>query len=146
MKVILQRVSQASVRVDNQIVGQIQQGLLLLVGFTHSDTEADLSWTCQKIINMRIFADENQKMNLSIKDIQGQILCISQFTLFADYQKGNRPSFTQAAKPEQAKAQFEQFKHMLQAQGITVASGIFGANMQVSLCNDGPVSICVDSN
>lgn len=144
MKIIIQRVSEAAVSIDNEIVGQIDQGLLLLVGVGPDDTQADLDYAVRKILNMRIFSDENGKMNLSVQDIGGSILSISQFTLFADTKKGNRPAFTGAAKPELASQLYDDFNDALE-QAVPVARGRFGADMQVSLINDGPVTIVLDT-
>ncbi|MBS4461014.1 MULTISPECIES: D-aminoacyl-tRNA deacylase [unclassified Facklamia] len=145
MRVVIQKVQKSQVTVDNQMVGQSGVGLLLLVGVTHDDTAEDIDYCVRKIINMRIFEDENQKMNLSLQDVKGSILSISQFTLYADTKKGNRPSFTDAARPEFANEMYEQFNERLRQAGITVETGIFGAMMQVSLINDGPVTIILDS-
>ena len=145
MKVVIQRVSEANVKVDGKTVGEIQQGLLLLVGIDEDDREPDADWLAQKILNLRIFGDEEGKLNRSVIDIQGQILCISQFTLIADYKKGNRPSFIKAAKPAVAVPLFEYFKTLLSQSHLKVESGIFGADMKVSLLNDGPVTIVMDS-
>jgi D-tyrosyl-tRNA(Tyr) deacylase len=145
MKIVVQRVSEASVKVDEKIVGEIKNGLLLLVGIHEEDTEIDADWLISKIINLRIFSDEDGKMNLSVKDIAGEILCISQFTLLADYKKGNRPSFTKAAKPELAIPLFNYFKEKIAESELKIESGIFGADMKVSLINDGPVTIVLDS-
>lgn len=145
MKVVIQRVSDASVKVDGNIVGKISKGFMLLVGIDEKDEKADADWLVQKIINLRVFADENGKLNLSIQDIKGEILCISQFTLIADYKKGNRPSFIKAAKPDHAIPLFDYFKDELSKSDIKVESGIFGADMKVSLENDGPVTILMDS-
>lgn len=145
MKVIIQRVSEASVRVEDQVVGAINQGFLLLIGVAEDDDFPDADWLVQKILNLRIFSDEEGKMNLSIQDIRGEFLCVSQFTLLADYKKGNRPSFIKAAKPEKAIPLFEYFKTELKKSGQKVESGIFGADMKVSLINDGPVTIVMDS-
>ncbi|WKS94913.1 D-aminoacyl-tRNA deacylase [Riemerella columbina] len=145
MKVVIQRVSEASVKVEGQTVGVIPQGLMLLIGIDEHDTTTDADWLVKKILNLRIFSDEEGKMNRSIQDIQGEILCISQFTLIADYKKGNRPSFISAAKPDQAIPLFEYFKTKLSRSGLRVASGIFGADMKVALINDGPVTIVMDS-
>lgn len=144
MKIIIQRVSEAAVSIDNKVVGQIDQGLLLLVGVGPDDTQADLDYAVRKILNMRIFSDENGKMNLSVQDIGGSILSISQFTLFADTKKGNRPAFTGAAKPELASQLYDDFNDALE-QAVPVARGRFGADMQVSLINDGPVTIVLDT-
>ncbi|MBK0347229.1 D-tyrosyl-tRNA(Tyr) deacylase [Aerococcaceae bacterium zg-ZJ1578] len=145
MRIVIQKVQKSQVTVDNQMVGQSGVGLLLLVGVTHDDTVEDIDYCVRKIINMRIFEDENQKMNLSLQDVKGSILSISQFTLYADTKKGNRPGFTDAARPEFANEMYEQFNERLRQAGITVETGIFGAMMQVSLINDGPVTIILDS-
>lgn len=145
MKAVIQRVSEASVKVDGIIVGQIAAGLLLLIGIDEQDTNSDADWLVQKILNLRIFGDEEGKLNLSVLDISGQILCISQFTLIADYKKGNRPSFIKAAKPEKAIPLFEYFKEKIAESALKTESGIFGADMKVSLINDGPVTIVMDS-
>lgn len=144
MKIIIQRVSEAAVSIDNKVVGQIDQGLLLLVGVGPDDTQADLDYAVRKILNMRIFSDEKGKMNLSVQDVEGAILSISQFTLFADTKKGNRPAFTGAAKPELASQLYDDFNDALE-QAVPVARGRFGADMQVSLINDGPVTIVLDT-
>ena len=145
MKIVIQRVSEARVKVDGKIVGEIGKGLMLLVGIDENDENADADWLVQKILNLRIFGDEDDKLNLSIKDISGEILCISQFTLIADYKKGNRPSFIQAAKPDKAVPLFDYFKEEMAKSGLKTESGIFGADMKVSLINDGPVTIVMDS-
>ncbi|WP_265428841.1 D-aminoacyl-tRNA deacylase [Chryseobacterium sp. YIM B08800] len=145
MKAVIQRVSEASVKVDGNIVGEINTGFMLLIGIDENDEKADADWLVQKILNLRIFGDENDKLNLSIKDINGEILCISQFTLIADYKKGNRPSFIKAAKPDKAIHLFEYFKEELSKSDLRIESGIFGADMKVSLINDGPVTIVMDS-
>lgn len=144
MKIIIQRVSEAAVSIDNKVVGQIDQGLLLLVGVGPDDTQADVDYAVRKILNMRIFSDEKGKMNLSVQDVEGAILSISQFTLFADTKKGNRPAFTGAAKPELASQLYDDFNDALE-QAVPVARGRFGADMQVSLINDGPVTIVLDT-
>ncbi len=145
MKVVIQRVSEASVKVDGQTVGEIGKGLMLLIGVDENDEKSDADWLVQKILNLRIFGDEDGKLNLSVQDIQGEILCISQFTLIADYKKGNRPSFIKAAKPDKAIPLFEYFKEEISNSGLKTGSGIFGADMKVSLINDGPVTIVMDS-
>lgn len=145
MKAVIQRVSEASVQVEGNTVGQIRKGLMLLIGIDEQDEKTDADWLIQKILNLRIFGDENEKLNLSIKDISGEILCISQFTLIADYKKGNRPSFIKAAKPDKAIPLFEYFKEEIAKSGLKTESGIFGADMKVSLINDGPVTIVMDS-
>jgi D-tyrosyl-tRNA(Tyr) deacylase len=144
MRVVVQRVSSAQVVVDSQVVGQINHGLMLLIGITHNDTPETISWMAQKISKLRIFNDENDKMNLSIKDTCGEILAVSQFTLYGEAEKSNRPSFTTAAKPELANALYEQFKQELTKLDIKVEAGIFGADMQVTLTNDGPVTIILE--
>lgn len=145
MKIVVQRVSKASVEVEGKIVGEINQGLLLLVGVDEDDTQQDADWLAKKIIDLRIFSDSEGKMNLSVKDIFGEILCVSQFTLLADYKKGNRPSFIKAAKPELAIPLFDYFKDLLTGAGLKIQCGIFGADMKVSLLNDGPVTLVLDS-
>lgn len=145
MKAVIQRVSEASVKVNGEIVGEISKGLLLLIGIDEEDEKSDADWLVQKIINLRIFGDEDGKLNLSVLDISGEILCISQFTLIADYKKGNRPSFIKAAKPEKAVPLFDYFKTELTKSNLKIESGIFGADMKVSLLNDGPVTIVMDS-
>lgn len=146
MKVVIQRVSQASVTIDSKIVAEIQKGLLVLVGIEDSDNQEDTNWLCQKIANLRIFDDENHVMNLSIQDIVGEIIVVSQFTLQASTKKGNRPSYIKAAKPEIAIPLYENFIQKLETElGKKVQTGIFGADMKVSLINDGPVTIIIDS-
>lgn len=144
MKIVIQRVSKASVNIDEKITGAIQQGLLLLVGICPEDGQEDLDYAVRKISQMRIFSDENGKMNLSVQDIGGQVLSISQFTLYADTKKGNRPAFTGAAKPDMATALYDQFNQQLAA-FVPVQTGEFGADMKVSLVNDGPVTIILDT-
>ncbi|MBB6333413.1 D-tyrosyl-tRNA(Tyr) deacylase [Chryseobacterium sediminis] len=145
MKIVIQRVSEASVKVDGKIVGEIGKGLMLLVGVDENDEKTDADWLVQKVLNLRIFGDEEGKLNLSVNDISGEILCISQFTLIADYKKGNRPSFIKAAKPDKAIPLFDYFKEEITKSGLKTESGIFGADMKVSLINDGPVTIVMDS-
>ena len=145
MKIVIQRVSCASVRVEGVIVGQIQQGLMLLVGVEEGDDKSDAEWLAKKILDLRIFSDSEGKMNLSVKDISGDVLCISQFTLLAEYKKGNRPSFIKAARPEMAVDLFEYFKELIKNSGLKVESGSFGADMKVELLNNGPVTIVMDS-
>lgn len=145
MKVVLQRVSEASVKVDNKIVGKIGNGLILLIGVDENDDNTDADWLIKKILDVRVFSDEAGKMNHSVKDIKGEILCISQFTLISDYKKGNRPSYIKAAKPEKATPLFDYFKEELKKSGLKIESGIFGADMKVSLINDGPVTLVFDS-
>ncbi|OZI06427.1 D-tyrosyl-tRNA(Tyr) deacylase [Siphonobacter sp. BAB-5385] len=146
MIAVLQRVSQASVTIDSRIKGEIAQGLLILLGITHTDTEEDLEWLARKIVGMRIFGDEEGKMNLDLKAVQGSILLISQFTLFASTKKGNRPSYIDAARPEVAIPLYEKMIVQLEKElGQPIATGEFGADMNVSLLNDGPVTIIIDS-
>ncbi|MCQ4036275.1 D-aminoacyl-tRNA deacylase [Kaistella montana] len=145
MKIVIQRVSEANVKVEGKIVGEISKGLLLLIGIDEEDEKTDADWLVQKILNLRIFGDDEGKLNLSVTDISGEILCISQFTLIADYKKGNRPSFIKAAKPDKAIPLFEYFKTEIAKSGLKTESGIFGADMKVSLLNDGPVTIVMDS-
>jgi D-tyrosyl-tRNA(Tyr) deacylase len=146
MKVVIQRVSSASVTIDSKIVADIQKGLLVLVGIEDADTQEDINWLCQKITNLRIFGDENEVMNLSVKDIDGDIIVVSQFTLHASTKKGNRPSYLKASKPEVAIPLYENFVKQLEKElGKKVQTGIFGADMKVLLLNDGPVTIQIDS-
>lgn len=145
MKAVIQRVSEAHVKVDGKIVGEIGKGLMLLIGVDEADEKTDADWLVQKILNLRIFGDAEEKLNLSVQDISGEILCISQFTLIADYKKGNRPSFIKAAKPDKAVPLFDYFKEQIAHSGLKTESGIFGADMKVSLINDGPVTIVMDS-
>ena len=145
MKIVVQRVKEANVKVDNEIVGKISEGLMLLIGVDEDDDTNDADWLIKKIIDLRIFSDQEGKMNLSVKNISGEILCISQFTLISDYKKGNRPSYIKAAKPEKAIPLFEYFKQEIKKSGLKIESGIFGADMKVSLLNDGPVTLVFDS-
>ena len=146
MKIIIQRVSEAKVEIENKITGQIKQGYLILVGVGHDDSTEDITWLVNKVINLRVFSDKDGKMNLSIKDIQGEILIVSQFTLFASTKKGNRPSFINSAKPEVAIPLYEQFIMVMKNQlGQDIETGKFGAAMSVSSVNDGPVTIIIDS-
>jgi len=146
MRAVIQRVSEASCRVDGEITGQIGTGFLVLLGIEDADTDEDLQWLAQKIANMRVFGDENGLMNKALPDIDGNILLISQFTLFAQTKKGNRPSFIRAAKPDKAIPMYEQMiKTLHELTGKRVATGIFGADMKVSLVNDGPVTIVMDT-
>lgn len=141
----MQRVSQASVSIEGKVNGEISRGLVLLVGIGQHDDESDIEWLTQKVVNMRIFADDEGKMNRSIQDIDGSLLVISQFTLHASTKKGNRPSFIEAARPEHAIPLYESFIRQLKKEGLVVETGVFGANMQVALVNDGPVTILLDS-
>ena len=145
MRVVLQRVSHASVTVEEKVIGKIQRGFLLLVGVTHDDAMEDMEYLVRKIVQMRIFEDEEGKLNRSIQDIGGKILSVSQFTLYADTKKGNRPSFSKAAPGDVALEMFEQFNGLLRDTGIPVETGQFGADMKVELLNDGPVTILLDS-
>lgn len=144
MRALLQRVSHAEVRVDGRITGRIDRGLLVLVGFTHADTPPALEWMADKIVGLRIFSDAEDKMNLAIADVNGAILVVSQFTLYGDAQKGRRPSFIDAARPEQAIPLYEQFLALLRARGVSVETGEFGAIMDVELVNDGPVTLWLE--
>lgn len=146
MKAVLQRVTQASVTIEGKVNGAIEQGLLILLGVTHEDDQEDIDWLIRKIMNMRIFSDEDDLMNLSCQDIKGRYLVISQFTLQASTKKGNRPSYIAAARPEIAIPLYETFVKQLGIQTQTeIETGIFGADMKVSLLNDGPVTIIIDS-
>ncbi len=146
MKVVIQRVSQASVTIDSKIVAEIQKGLLVLVGIEDADTQEDILWLTSKIANLRIFEDENEVMNLSIKDINGDVIVVSQFTLHASTKKGNRPSYIKAAKPEIAIPLYEKFIAQLEQEiGKKLQTGKFGADMKVLLINDGPVTIVMDT-
>ena len=146
MRVLIQRVKQASVKVDEKITGEIKHGFLLLVGFENADTDEDLTWTANKISALRIFDDENGVMNKSILEVDGEILCVSQFTLFAMTKKGNRPSYFKAAKGEISEPLYNQFCDKLKSLiNKEIQKGIFGADMKVSLINDGPVTIWIDS-
>ena len=146
MRAVIQRVSEARVTIEGTIKSEIRKGLLILVGFEEADTEDDLKWMSAKIAQMRIFGDENDLMNLSVKDINGELLVISQFTLHAQTKKGNRPSFIKAAKPITAIPLYERFvEHLRTDSGLKVLTGEFGADMKVSLLNDGPVTITMDS-
>lgn len=146
MRVVLQRVTEASVKVNQEIVGEIGKGILILLGIEEADSEEDMEWLINKIINLRIFDDKDGVMNLSINEVQGQILLVSQFTLHASTKKGNRPSYIKAAKPDLAKQHYHRFYQLLLTQfSGKVACGLFGADMKVSLINDGPVTIIIDS-
>ena len=145
MRALLQRVSQASVTVDAQVVGQIGWGLLILLGVGQDDSEAQVKTLADKIVHLRIFGDDEGKMNRSLLDISGEVLVVSQFTLYADTRRGRRPSFINAAPPAIAEPLIERFKEAIASYGLTVASGIFGASMQIDLCNEGPVTIWMDS-
>lgn len=144
MKCLVQRVKEAEVKVSNDVVGKIEQGFLVLLGVKDGDTVKEADYLVKKLLNLRVFEDENGKMNLSIKDIKGELLIVSQFTLYADCKSGNRPSFIKAAKPNIAEPLYEYFCDECKKQNIHVEKGIFGANMQVSLLNDGPVTIMLE--
>ena len=145
MRVVLQRVKRASVTIDKQVVGAINQGFVLLVGVHDDDTEADIDYLVRKITKLRVFEDQQGKMNLGLAAVGGEILSISQFTLYANTRKGNRPSFVDAGQPEKANRYYQLFNQKLKATGIKVATGEFGADMAVSLVNDGPVTILFDT-
>ena len=144
MKFIVQRVNKSQVEVEEKVVGKIDKGFMVLIGITHNDTKEIADFLVRKLINLRVFSDENDKMNLSLKDVQGSLLLISQFTLYADCTSGNRPSFTNAAKPEFANELYEYIIEECKKQIPNVQTGIFGADMQVSLVNDGPVTIILE--
>lgn len=146
MRIVLQRAKNAAVTVEGNVVGKISHGVVLLVGVTHDDTEEDAAYLASKVANLRIFEDDEGKMNHSLLDRSGEVLSVSQFTLYGDCRKGRRPSFTQAAKPEQAKQLYDRFNELLREQGLTVETGQFGAMMEVSFTNDGPVTLILDSN
>ena len=146
MRVVIQKVTQASVSIENQIVASIDKGLLVLVGIEDGDTNEDIAWLSSKIVNLRVFEDDNGVMNLSVKEVEGEVLIVSQFTLHASTKKGNRPSYIKAARPEVAIPIYEAFiKQVESLLGKKVLTGQFGAMMQVSLCNDGPVTILIDT-
>ncbi len=144
MKLVIQRVKNAQVEVDSKIVGKIEKGFLVLLGVTHGDTKEQADYLVKKLCNLRVFKDQNDKMNLALKDIGGELLIVSQFTLYADCTSGNRPSFTNAAKPEYANELYNYFCDKCAANNIKVEKGIFGADMKVSLLNDGPVTIIME--
>ena len=144
MKIVVQRVKKADVKVDGEIVGKIDKGFMVLIGVTHTDTKENADYLAKKLCKLRVFEDENEKMNLSLKDVGGKLLLISQFTLYANTADGNRPSCIEAAKPEQANEIYEYFCDKCKEQGIEVQKGIFGAHMEVSLINDGPVTIIIE--
>ncbi|WP_053374825.1 D-aminoacyl-tRNA deacylase [Paenibacillus sp. FJAT-27812] len=145
MKVVVQRSKQAKVVIEDETVGAIDFGLVLLVGLTHGDSEADVKWMADKVANLRIFEDESDKMNHSVTDIGGQILSVSQFTLYGDCRKGRRPNFMAAARPEQAEQLYDTFNDTLRSMGLVVATGRFGAMMDVELVNSGPVTLILES-
>ncbi|CEN80359.1 D-aminoacyl-tRNA deacylase [Paraclostridium sordellii] len=145
MRAVVQRVASSKVIVDESTIGEINKGLLILLGVTHEDTSKDVDYLLDKIVNLRIFEDENDKMNLSLKDVNGELLVVSQFTLYGDCRKGRRPNFTNAAKPDLATSLYEKFIDKAKKEGIKVGTGKFGAHMMVDLVNDGPVTILIDS-
>jgi len=146
MRAVIQRVSSASCSVEGVITGEIEQGFMVLLGIEDSDTDEDLTWLAQKIVNLRVFSDENGLMNKALSDVHGNILLISQFTLFAATKKGNRPGFTRSAKPEYAIPLYEKMiVELAELTGTKIQTGIFGADMKISLVNDGPVTICIDT-
>ncbi len=145
MKVLIQRVLNANVKIDGKLINEISKGYLLLVSFTNGDNEEIVNKIAQKICNLRIFEDENGKTNLSLKDVNGEILSISQFTLYADIKKGNRPSFINSLKPDEANILYYKFNDKVRELGFSVKEGVFGADMKISLINDGPFTIMVDS-
>jgi len=145
MRVVVQRVTKAQVSVEGNVIGKIKEGLLILLGITHGDNEKDAKWLVNKISGLRIFSDENGKMNKSIEDIEGEILLISQFTLYGDARKGRRPSFIEAAKPDIAVPLYNKFIDLVKEKNIKISVGEFGADMKVELLNDGPVTMIIDS-
>ena len=145
MRLVVQRVTEANVKVDNKIVGKINNGFLVLLGIKDNDTKANVDYLVKKLINLRVFADENDKMNLALKDVSGELLIISQFTLYGDCKRGNRPSFIESAKPDIAIPLYEYFVEECKKQIPVVETGVFGADMKVSLLNDGPVTIIMES-
>jgi len=145
VRAVIQRVNWAEVTVEGETIGAIDKGLLVLLGVTESDTDKDVSWMVEKIVNLRIFEDQMGKMNLSLKDLGGQMLVVSQFTLYGDCRKGRRPSFVKAAEPSKAKKLYEAFIDSVRSLGTQVEEGKFQAHMEVKLCNDGPVTLIVDS-
>lgn len=145
MRLVIQKVSQSSVKIDGKIVGAIEKGYMVLVGITNGDDETLVEKMVDKLVNLRIFEDENDKLNLSLLDVNGSILSISQFTLYANCKKGRRPSFIDAAKPDVSSPLYDYFNKMLEKKGVKVERGVFGAMMEVSLINDGPVTIILDS-
>ena len=144
MKIVIQRVTNAQVEVDKKVVGKIGKGFLVLLGVTHEDTKENADYLVKKLCKLRVFSDENDKMNLSLKDVNGELLIVSQFTLYANCKDGNRPSFVEAAKPEQANELYEYFCSECKKNDIKVEKGIFGADMKVTLLNDGPVTIVIE--
>lgn len=145
MKIVVQRVTEASVTVDGDVIGQIGQGIMVLVGITHDDTEEDAAYLADKMVNLRIFDDSDGKMNLSLLDTGGEILSVSQFTLYGDTRKGRRPNYMNASKPDKALGLYEKWNDLLREKGIKVETGKFGAMMDVKLTNSGPVTLIMDS-
>ncbi len=146
MRIVVQRVTEASVKVDGNIVGKVGKGLLVLAAVAPGDEESDIKFIADKIVNLRIFEDENEKMNLSVKDVDGGVLIISQFTLFGDCRKGRRPNFSASCEPVKAEQMYEKLISEVSSMGVHTEKGIFGADMKVQLLNDGPVTILLDSN
>lgn len=144
MKLVVQRVKKAEVKVDGNIIGKIDKGFLVLIGIKVGDTKEQADYLVKKLCNLRVFSDENDKMNLSIKDVKGKLLIVSQFTLYGDCSQGNRPSFIEAARPEEANSTIEYFCNQCELNNIEVQKGIFGADMKVELINDGPVTIIIE--
>jgi D-aminoacyl-tRNA deacylase len=145
MRIVIQRSKEAKVTVDGEVTGSINKGFVILVGVTHEDTEKDAAFLAEKAANLRVFEDDAGKMNLSLLDVGGEILSVSQFTLYGDCRKGRRPNFMDAAKPDHAEAVYEAFNRFLSEKGIKVETGVFGAMMDVQLTNDGPVTLIIDS-
>ena len=144
MRAVVQRVSSSKVTVDGEVTGEINKGLLVLLGVTHEDTSKDVDYIIDKVLNLRIFEDENEKMNLSLKDVNGELLLVSQFTLYGDTKNGNRPSFIEAARPEEANKMYEYIIEKCKEKIVKVETGVFGAKMKVSLINDGPTTIIME--
>ena len=144
MKILVQRVKEAEIKVEGKTVGKIEKGFLVLLGITHTDTRENADYLVKKLCKLRVFTDENDKMNLALKDVNGELLIVSQFTLYADCSQGNRPSFIEAAKPDKANELYEYFCEQCSKNAIHVEKGIFGADMKVSLLNDGPVTIIIE--
>jgi len=145
MRTVIQRVKKSSVKIDNEVISEIGQGLLVLIAVHEDDTQKDIEWMANKVVNLRVFSDEHEKMNKSVQDVGGGILVVSQFTLYGDCKKGNRPSFAKSAEPKKAKEYYEKFVGALRAMPITVATGKFQEMMEVELINNGPVTVVVDS-
>ena len=145
MKLVVQRVKNANVSIENNIVGKINQGFVVLLGVSNEDTKENADYLVKKLLNLRVFSDNDDKMNLSIKDIEGELLIVSQFTLYANCKKGNRPSFIEAAKPEHAKPLYEYFINECRKENLNVQTGEFGADLQIELINDGPVTILLEN-